>query len=160
MFSSFLPLSLTRHSDPRFRSRYVFQHAVYLSFYKRRKAFTLDRRYGTNTANLYAVCQYLQRCRLSATDSPVYTLAWSKLGADNSLHTVIFTPLQDMGIICCCVLAAGVGLRAPSTKVGLLPTSGLLGRLLKCSRAQTSVSPTAKQSRAVYCAIPHSNPLK
>lgn len=68
------------------RSRHVFTHAVYLSLYKRRKAFALDGRNGTNTANLNAVCQHPQR-RLITRQSCLHTSV-EQTGADHSLHTV------------------------------------------------------------------------
>lgn len=115
------------------KRRLVFQRAVYLS--KRRKAFTLDRSYDTNTTNLNAVCQYLQRCPIIRHWQSCLHTSMERNGADNSLHTVILTWLWEyLGIIFCCVpLAAEVRLNAAATKVGLLPAQRLLGPLLKCS---------------------------
>lgn len=70
------------------KHRLVFQHTVYLS--KRRKAFTLDRSYSTNTANLNAMCQYLQRCLIIWHRQSCLHTSVEQTGADNSLHTVIF----------------------------------------------------------------------
>lgn len=73
-------------------------------------------------------------------------------GADNSLHTVIFTRLWEyLGIIFCCVLlAAEVRLNAAATKVGLLPAQRAAGLTVKVQHLLCLQQNTAEWLTVVF----------